>query len=375
MSNAKLQKMVKYFLFTALLFTGLLQSQSDTEATIIKNREYKNYDSTRYTKFERVLIVGIFQQYRTFETNISQKFDEVRDSLGLTSLNYIAESNFTGGVVLSYDKFQLAFGTRNKPQEDNEGRGYTKMFNIGLNVGDNRWISETYFRRFKGFYNDNRRVLDSTDQAKPNYFYLLPGLTSQLFSSRFMYFTNYPNFAYKAGFGCNFRQLKSSATWILGGSISHYSFYNDSSIVPLKSRPFYNDYANMRGFNSLNFAFNAGAAATLVLFKAWYASLYFTVGPEQQWRNYDFTTNHRKLSYISWSGTGRFSMGLNMKRFYMYYCFTNDYNLYDSGTPKNKTVEFRVNSITNNFTLGWRFNVKTPKFYEKFMETKLYSKL
>jgi hypothetical protein len=74
------------------------------------------------------------------------------------------------------------------------------------------------------------------------------------------------------------------------------------------------------------------------------------------------------LSYINFSGTGRLSLGINMKKFYMLYSLTNDYNIYDQ--PKRT---FSSNSLTNNFTFGWRFHCKTPKFYENFMKTKAYN--
>jgi len=34
-------------------------------------------------------------------------------------------------------------------------------------------------------------------------------------------------------FGCNYRQLKSSATFIAGGSVSVYNLSNDSAIIPI----------------------------------------------------------------------------------------------------------------------------------------------
>ncbi len=357
------------FIFLINLLFTLAQQGSDV--TLKVDKKYKNWDTTRYQKFERVLIVGLLQQHRTFSNELSQSMST--DTLGMSASTYSTEFNFAGssGITLSYDKFQLALTRRIEPTYNNAGRGSTDMFNIGFNVGDNRWVSENYYRRFKGFYNTKTPSLDSAYFAQTKQYFQYPKMVTSLFMSRFLYFNNYVDYSFKSGFGCNFRQLKSAFTWINGGSISVYNLHNDSAIVPLNSRAYYKDYANFRGLRSINIAYNFGAAATIVLFKAWFLAGYFTLGPEQQWRNYDLITEHRRISYISWSGTGRLSMGLNMKRMYIIWGFTNDYTIYGS----RKTATLRANCLTSNFTFGWRFHTKTPAFYEKFMKSKIYSYL
>jgi hypothetical protein len=337
----------------------MVNDTADAELKAIK------WDTLKYQKFDYVLIVGLYQQHRNFTNTFQEMINH--DTRGLSIQTYNAESKLISGITLSYDKFQLSFGVRSTPQNGSEGKGYTKTFNIGFNFGDNRWLLENYYRSFQGFYNTNTAAFDTNFKNTKQY-YLQPGLTSKLFMTRLMYFTNYQNFSFQSGFGCNYRQLKSAATWILGGSFNVYDLHNDSSVFPVQARPLYNDYAGLKSFRSFNFSFNAGAAITIVLFKALFMSGYFTVGPEQQWRNYDLGSSYRHLSYISFSGTGRFAMGVNLRKFYLVYSFTDDYNLYDSF----QIMAFKSESITNNFTFGWRFHTGTPKFYKKFQETKIY---
>lgn len=324
------------------------------------------WDTLKYRKYERVLIVGLFQQFRNFSNTFEQLMNA--DSVGVSTHVYAAESKLIGGIVLNYDKFSLTFGTKTQPQQFSSGKGNTKTFSIGFNFGDNRWVSENYYRRFTGFYDKNTQKYDTAFKRTGNY-YLQPNLTSSLLMSRFMYFSHYDRFSFKSGFGCNYRQLRSAATWIIGGSFNVYTLKNDSSIFPIQSRQLYNDYGSLKGFQSVNIAGNFGAAATLVLFKAWFISGYFTLGPEQQWRSYNLGGNYRNLSYISWSGTSRFSMGLNMKRFYLLVSNSTDYNLFNS----KKIMSFKSEAFAQNFTFGWRFHAKTPTFYQKFMKMKIYS--
>jgi hypothetical protein len=122
----------------------------------------------------------------------------------------------------------------------------------------------------------------------------------------------------------------------------------------------------MRGFQSVNIGVNAGAAANIVLFKAWFVAGHFTVGPEQQWRNYNLTTSNRKLSYVNWSGNVMFSFGLNLKRFYFLGNFTNDYAVFSSP----KIMDFNVHSITGGVVLGCVFNTKLLSFIRNFKRQK-----
>ena len=356
--------MHKYLVLLIILSSFKIHAQSTEGKGEVSGGNTRDWDSTKYRKFDYVFIVGLYQQTRSFNNEF--ELTASKDTLGLSKHSFMAESQLMSGVTLNYDKFSLSFGTRTSPQAESAGKGYTKTFNIGLNIGDHRYILENYYRRFVGFYDKNTPNFDTTFKHTGQYA-LRPNLTSALLMSRFMYFTNYKKYSFKSGFGCNYRQLKSAATWILGGSFNVYNFNNDSAIFPARAQPLFNEYGGIKGFRSVDFAVNVGAAATIVLFKAWFIGGYFTAGPEQQWRSYNLGDHYRNISYISVSGTGRLSLGLNLKRFYMLGSYSNDYNLFNS-----TGLNFKSESISGNFTFGWRFHTGTPKFYKKFQQTKLY---
>lgn len=363
--------MYKYYLFIFLVLSTFIKSQ-EVELKVQSDSSKKllikpiNWDTTQYRKYNYVFIVGYFSQYRIFNNEIITQMK--KDTLRLGTQTYVAESGVVNGLVFNYDKFQLSIGGKPKPRDTSSAKGHTQMFNIGLSFGDNRYVSESYYRRFTGFYNSNKNNLDSNEMAKGKY-YREPKMTSSLFMTRILYFTKYRGFSYKSGFGCNYRQLKPAFTWVIGANYSTYTMLNDSSVIPQKARFLFNDYANMRGLRSYNLGFTVGAAGTLVLFKAWFINGSFTVGPEQQWRSYDLTNSIRSISYISASGLSRFSAGLNMKKFYMLVSISNDYNLYNS----SNIMKFKSEAISHNFTFGWRFHSgEPPQFYKKFQQTKFY---
>lgn len=324
------------------------------------------WDTLKYEKFNYVLIVGYFQQYRNFNNEISQTIN--KDSLNLSSTPLIAESRLISGLVFNYDKFQIQFGTGTKPQNNSNGKPESKVFNLGFTFGDNRWVAETYFRRFKSFYNNNSFNIDSLRRKTSSYI-SSPNLITSLFMARASYFTNYDNFSYKAGYGCNFRQRKSAASWILQASISNFQLKNDSSLFAPSSRKYYNEYKNLNYINSLNIGFGGGAAISIVLFKAWFLNLQGTLCPELQFRNYHLNPSERSITAISWSGIAKASFGLNLKRCYFISAYSTDYLLINTSVLNNTAKSQNV-----SFTFGWRFHTGTPKpWYQNFQKTKLYN--
>lgn len=338
-----------------LFFTCTLQAQ---------NKVY--WDTTRCQKFKSNLIVGIFQSYRNFNNQFEQTL--IEDKKGISKNNFAAESKLTTGIEVSYDKFSFGFALKSTPQKNSTGKGNTQTFNGNLNFGGNIWHLENTVRYFKGFYDSNTATYDSTFKETGNYYYQ-PNFTNTLFRTKFMYFTNHKRYAFRSAYACNYRQLKSSASWIFSGNSTYNYIRNDSAFFPMASRPYYGDYANMNGLKVFALSMNAGGAFNLVLWKAFFVHSLFMFGPEQQWRTYNYldgTTN--TLSYLSISGDFRFSMGVNFRRFYFMTFSRNDFAIYSSSF-----VGLTNKSLGGGFIMGWRLNSKTPEFYKKFQKTRLYS--
>lgn len=344
------------YLVLSLFFTGTLMAQQKIA-----------WDTTKYQKFKSNLIIGIFQSYRNFN-NQFQQFD-VPDTAGISKSNYFAESKLVTGIELTYDKFNLALGLTSAPQKNSSGKGNTKTFNFNFNVGGNIWLLENTLRHFKGFYDMNTPAYDSTFKETGNYYYQ-PNFTNTLVRSKFLYFTNHRKFSIRSGYACNYRQLKTAATWIFSANTNYNYMRNDSSFFPLETRAYYGNYGDMNGLKVFGFSLNAGAAGTLVLWRAFFIEVMFIVGPEQQWRNYHYLDGSSRLSYFSISGDLRGSIGLNFKRFYFSSFSNNDFAIYNSAA-----VGLLNKSLSGGFIMGWRFNSKTPEYYKRFQKTRFYSSI
>lgn len=349
-----------------LTFSTFAQSlfKADT-ANLRKARKHASWDTLRYQKFNSNLIIGYFQSYRNFGNEFEQ-FKE-KDTVGISKTNYFAESRLVSGIDITYDKFSLALGLRTTPPKQSEGKGNTKTITTNFNFGGNIWFLENSFRYFKGFYDKNTATYDTTFK-KTGIYYQQPSLENTLFRSKFIYFPNHYNFAFRSGYAGSYRQIRSAATWVLSASVSYNNLRCDSSFFPMPSRAFYGDYKEMNGLKVIGASVNVGAAGALVIFKAFFVSGMLIIGPEQQWRTYSYTNEgKRPLSYVSWSGDGRGSFGLNLKRFYMVGTFISDFAIYNSGF-----VGILNTSISGSFSFGWRFRSKTPKAYKKFQQTRFY---
>jgi hypothetical protein len=344
------------YLVLSLFFTGTFMAQQKTV-----------WDTTKYQKFKSNLIVGIFQSYRNFN-NQFQQFN-IPDTAGISKSDYFAESKLVTGIEVTYDKFNFALGLRSTPQKINSGKGNTKTLNSNFNVGGNTWLLENSLRYFKGFYDMNTPAYDSSFKETGRYYYQ-PEFTNTLVRSKFLYFTNHRKFSVRSGYACNYRQLKSAATWIFSGNINYNYMRNDSSFFSPATRPYYGEYGNMNGLKVLGFSINAGAAGTLVLWKALFVEVMFIVGPEQQWRRYHYLNGFSHLSYFSVSGDLRGSIGLNFKRFYLSSFSSNDFAVYNSSS-----VGLLNKSLSGGFIMGWRFNSKTPEYYKRFQKTRFYSSI
>lgn len=343
------------YLFLFLIIAAKLTGQNKPD-----------WDTTRCQKFNSSFIVGIFQTYRNLNNNFTQ--DLSPDESGISNNNYYAESRRITGIEINYDKFSFGFAISSKPQDNSEGKGATKAVGANFNIGGNKWQVENTYRSFKGFYDKNTAAYDNNFQNTGVYYYQANYLNT-LGRSKFMYFTNHRRFSFKSAYSCNYRQLRSSATWILSAN-THYNFiHNDSSFFAPASQPYYGGYSKMNTLSVFALSMNAGAALTIVIWRSFFAHAMFILGPEQQWRTYSYLDGtSSNLSYISLSGDLRMSFGVNFKRLYFILFSRNDFTAYNSSF-----VNIQGKSLGGGYILGWRFNSKTPEFYKKFQATKLYS--
>jgi hypothetical protein len=327
----------------------------------------RGHDTTYYTKYKNRLVVSFFQSYRNYGIDIEQKL--IKDSLGKSKLSYIAEANLVYGFEINYDKFNISIGFKN-PSKTVDKKGDTKFRNFALNVGGNHWLLENSYRSYKGFYNKNTSTYD-TSFKRTGIYDQFPGINSESYKTKFLFFTNANKFSFKSGYSCNYRQLKSAFSFVLSGNIYYNRLNSDSSFFPYQVRDYYDNHRSMNGLNVFAFSVYGGGSWNLVLWKVFFMNLTLIIGPEEQWRNYHYLDTYpsQTLFYTSISGDFRGSIGLNFKTFFVKLSATSDFSWYNASQ-----ITYFSKYGALNFSLGYRFKMKESKGYKKFKESKWYKR-
>lgn len=327
----------------------------------------KGWDTTYYTKYRNRLIISFFQSYRNYGIDIEQKL--IKDTLGTSKLGYLAESNLVYGLEVNYDKFNISVGFKN-PSSQTDKKGDTKYRNFALNVGGNRWLLENSYRSYSGFYN-KKTVNYDTSFNSTGIYDQFPGIRSEAYKTKFLFFTNSNKFSFKSGYSCNYHQLKSAFSFVLSANIYYNRLNSDSSFFPIQVRDFYDTHRSMNGLNVFAVSVYGGGSLNLVLWKAFFMNFTLIIGPEEQWRNYHYLDTYptRTLFYTSISGDFRGSIGLNFKKFFVLLSGTTDFSWYNASQ-----ITFLSKYGAVNFSLGYRFKVKPSKAYQKFQQSKIYRK-
>lgn len=328
----------------------------------------RGWDTTYYTKYKNRLIVSFFQSYRNYGIDIEQKL--TKDSLGKSKLAYIAEANLVYGLEVNFDKFNIAIGFKN-PSSQTDKKGDTKFRNFALNVGGNHWLLENSYRSYSGFYNKNTANYD-TSFKRTGIYDQQPHLTSESYKTKFLFFTNANKFSFKSSYASNYRQLKSAFSFVLSANIYYNRLNSDSSFFPFQIRNSYDTHRSMNGLNVFAFSVYGGGSWNIVLWKVFFMNLTLIIGPEEQWRNYNYldTYPNQTLFYTSLSGDFRGCIGLNFKNFFIKVSATSDFSWYSASQI---SVLSKYGAI--NFSLGYRFKTKPSKGYQKFKQSKWYKRL
>jgi hypothetical protein len=366
---------------TLLLLTGLSPiafAQEDTAAfasplpgagnsgDTTVNVKAPLYDSTYYRKYENDFIVALYTSVRSYGIDVLQT--TAADSAGRSALSYRADANEVTGIEINYDKFSFSFGIKSKPP-DTRKKGKTTYQDIGFSFGGNRWILETSYRGYRGFYDVNTSRYDTTYTDSLPY-YNIPSMANSAVRGKFLYFFNHRKFSYKSGYTCTYRQLKSAFSWVMVSNIYYNKLAADTSIVPHFVREYYGQNAYLNHLGITAFSAGAGFSGNIVILKSLFLNITFVIGPETQWRRYGYYGGgSRTLNYLTAAGDFRVSFGVNMKRFFMTLSSRTDFSaIHGSG------IKLDTKFYSGAFTIGYRFKKESdPPIMEKIRKTRLYS--
>ncbi len=345
--------------------SNILAQKRDKQTASAKD-SLPAFDTNYYRSYTDRLIIGIFQAKRNYEILLHQPLYKDK---GSADVKLTGNINDVTGFDIAYDKFSLSLANRTVAS-NNPYIGNSKYNSIQLNFGNPDWALETSFRRYKGFY-DNNHLLPDSFSKKNNIHYIDPSFLNQSWKAKYLYFFNHKRFSFYSGYSCNFRQLKTAFSWVYVSNLYFTKLSTDSTFVPLFLRDHYPLVEDLHQVNVLGISSGFGASWNLVIFKGLFMNITFLGGLEPQHRTYySRVAGLQKGWHLSLCGDFRTSIGFNLKRFYLLISSLNDVAYINS-----KQLELKNKYISGSFTMGFRIKTKTPAFYQRFQQTKLYKLL
>lgn len=310
----------------------------------------KYIDSTYYVSCRNRLSIGVHFTARSYKLNISQKIET--DSTGKSPVKYQADAVNSAGFIIDYKKLLLQVGFRTgKVDEFKKGR--SQYSNLMLNIGGNKFLFETTYRRYKGFYDQNTpNYLTNYNDTLP--YFINNNLEAVRFKMKGIFFSNYRKFAYRSVYSCGYRQLKSSATWIYTPSLYREKISSSKGIIPDSIRSYYGGQRDLEEIRITGASFGIGGSGTLVLKKKFFINLTFVPSIELQRRRYTYLDKgDNKATYLSLNADVRSSIGYNAEKFFIYFLNTSDLHVF-----QGFGITIQPSFTTNSIVFGYRFSVE-----------------
>ena len=328
---------------------------------------WSQIDTNYIQRYTQRLTVGIFQSVRQYDVLLNSS---VFDSENVSQAHYLADANNVTGLSIDYGIIGFSFGFKSTADNPYK-KGNTEYASYGLNINSKGLRLENSYRSYKGFYDVNTAAYDTTyDDTKP--YYQNKDLSITSLKSKGIYIFNNNRFSLRSAYANTERQMKTSATWLLAGNVYFSSIQSSIGIIPQSLRQYYDSTRkDLSKINTFGISAGPGASVNLVAWKRFYLNLLLSLGLEMQHRNISTLT---KSSYLrAWKPSAaadwRISFGFNNRNFFMRLNNTIDFNNLNEGT-------FKLNSkyLAGELSLGYRFKVKPPRFYQKFKDGDFYKR-
>jgi len=315
--------------------------------SISKPKEINTLDFIENLNQQVNIKLDVDSDYERFDQKGSNFEYDIRPNIALKS-------------KLSFSYKFISFGITYLPKfipgnNDDEQKGKTKVFGIGLNLNLKHWIQDLKYSDVKGFYLYNSGDFNLNIDSK---YLLLPDFNVKSFQGSTSYKFN-PNFSLKAISTQTEIQLKSAGSFIPGIIYSYYSIDNKSDSYEQQSS---------QKSNSLEVLVTAGYYHNFVLNKNWFfaVGLSPSVGINYTDLLTRFPDENVNTSYSNgvFRVNGKSGLGYNSERFFGgaeisgYKSFRNE---------NNSTVTIATTGVAYQIFIGYRF--RAPKFLKNITET------
>ncbi len=368
-SSNKMTRKVFVFILFLIHYIIITHAQENYEIKAgIHTTSPKNWDTTSYTSYSHKL--NIYTGYSRLNYNIDMFSSFTHPYKYPTNLSYTTFTPLNYSFGFSYDKISLGFGFAKKYTYDiNQTKPKTEYKAFTFSFGGNKFIIEPYFVKFKGFYDSNSPNNDTLFKKTGRY-YSNPSLMVTSLKINGIYFLNNKRFAYRALSGFTYRQMKSRGSWIIVANGYYTQMHSDSILYSKPVELAYDSIKTLRSFTIYGGNIGGGYGHNFAMGKKKRFFLGFTlaamigVQQKQMYLKDSITINETKAA----AGFDvRMAAGWTTDKF-----FAIAYVSADRITTSYLKIQFIAYTVPVSLTIGFRFNVKPPRPYRWFMNTKLY---
>jgi hypothetical protein len=269
------------------------------------------------------------------------------------------------GITFSHQWIALTLsGGINNIQQ--ERRGKTKQFGIGLNSYGQKWGFDLYFRMYKGHFISNEEIIQLPEFADNKQYPVVPSLQTLYSGLNAYYIFNHKKFSYRSSFLHNEIQQKSAGSFLLMGSYSFFRIRSDTGFIPAGLRPVIPITSQINEGNFNSFSIMPGYAHTFVWKKKYFLTLSPSVGLMAQQQKF-FSGKNDFASYFDGSilfprVMGRLGIGYNSYKWYWGLSAIADH--YTIKLPANDRIVYNIGDA--HFYIGYRLDV--PKRFQKWVK-------
>lgn len=264
------------------------------------------------------------------------------------ALTYEPNNSYSLGVGLYMFELgaELAFAIPLREQSI-ERYGESKAQDVQLNILAKRWGLDAFLQRYTGFY-----IVDSEHPPAPNEpFPQRPDIDTRNFGLTGHYVFKGLKYSLRSAYNFAERQLHSTGSFIMLGSLSTFRVAADSSVVNSNRRA---DFGSAVDFTRLRYTtFSIAPGYTINLtYHHFFLNTMLAFGPAHHWINYDLEgkplTNY-DIEINTFFGA-RVAIGYNGDRLFGGLSYVSQ-----GSTLKFDTAGFSSNNSVFKILVGYRF--------------------
>jgi hypothetical protein len=323
------------------------------------------YDTTYMYKYHAALTLGPTLSYKNFNLIILPQ--KAVDTIYVSKIRWRSPSDRYWGIDFNYDKLGFTLSIASfAPKVNQDKKGRSSGGSFAFNYGGNRCFVEVGVTAFKGFYEANSALEDTTLDT----YYQSKNMSAVNVNMKTWYLTNFRKFAFKSSYGGVYRQLKTQASVAFCGNLHVNDITTDSSIVPDQDKHYFDNALQVRDISAAGVSFMGGGAVNFILWKNYFVNMAWVLGPDLQAMSIVTEDSVFKRAYVSFAQDFRLATGFNARRWYLTFTWKHETNRFI-----NDFIETRIRLNSFSLNMGWRFNVKAPRFYKNFQNTRFYGLL